>query len=64
MKKLTFKQIRLLFWESHPQFKKDYRVKKSQNDYKTDIRVSFTDFMYHLYQNEQITEKQYSKITI
>ena len=53
-----------MFWQSYPQFKNEYRVKKTQNDYRTDIRISFTEYIDHLYRNEEITEKQVNKITL
>jgi len=58
MKNLTKKQIREMFWNEHPQFKNDFRKTYKQNDYTTDIRVSFTDFTWNLYQNGKITQKQ------
>lgn len=64
MKNLTVKQIREMFWNQHPQFKSEYRKTYSQNDYKTDIRVSFTEFTWYLYQNKQITEKQLNNVTL
>ena len=63
-KKLTFAQIRRMFWNDHPQFKSEFRTRKTQNDYYTDIRVCFTDYIYMLYKNEIITEKQYNNITL
>lgn len=63
-KKLTFAQIRNMFWNDHPQFKSEFRTRKTQNDYYTDIRVSFTDYIYMLYENGIITEKQYNNITL
>ncbi len=64
MKNLTKKQIREMFWNEHPQFKNDYRKTYKQNDYTTDIRVSFTDFTWNLYQNGIITEKQLNDTTL
>jgi hypothetical protein len=64
MKNLTKKQIREKFWYDHPQFKNDFRKTYKQNDYTTDIRVSFTDFTWNLYQNGIITEKQLNDTTL
>lgn len=64
MKNLTKKQIREMFWYEHPQFKNDFRKTYKQNDYKTDIRVSFTDFTWNLYKNGIITEKQLNNTTL
>lgn len=60
----TFKEVRESFWENHPQFKKDFRVNKRQNDYHTDIRVSFTDYIDCLLKDGKITEKIADNITL
>lgn len=64
MKKLTVKQIRDMFWDSHPQFKSEYRKTYKQNDYKTDIRCAFNDFTDYLHKNNQITDKQVNNTTL
>ena len=79
---LTFPQIRQMFWDCHPQFKKGYikvttflgtrkepinKVRyrpKTQNEYNTDIRVYWCDFVEHLRRDGQITEKQACNITL
>lgn len=60
----TQKQVRQLFWDSFPEFKPEYRVKKSQNDYRTDIRCTFVDFVNSLRENNQISEKLANRVTL
>lgn len=60
----TVKQIRASFWESFPEFKNDFRVKKRQNDYKTDIRCAFVDFVDSLSRNGEITEQLRNRATL
>ena len=62
--KLTFKQVRDLFFEEHPQFKVERRYRKSQNAYRTDCRVYFCDFVEFLRRNGDITDKQAFNITL
>jgi len=63
-KMMTVKEVKKLFWFSHPKFKKDYRPYLKQNDYSTDIRVAFCDFVDFLRKDEQITEKTANDITL
>ena len=68
MKKLTFKQIRINFWEMlkeiNPQLYKQGKRSKSQNEQITDIRVSFCDYIDYLHRNGDITDKQAQNITL
>lgn len=58
----TQTEIRDAFWEAHPQYKE---VKgKRQNDYDTDIRCAFVDFVDGLRRNETITEKLAMRVTL
>lgn len=56
--------VREGFWESHPQFAPERRDNKTQNDYRTDIRVSFVDYVDSLRRDRQITEELASKVTL
>lgn len=60
----TFKEIRAEFWNAHPQFRAEYRKTWTQDQYRADIRVSFTDYIDHLQKSGEITEKQAYKITL
>jgi hypothetical protein len=62
--KMTFKQIRDLFFEEYPQFKNERRYRKPQNEYSADCRVYFCDFVEVLRRNGAITEKQAFDITL
>ena len=60
----TIKQVRQSFWVNFPQFKSEFRTRKNQNDYRTDIRVSFTDYVDYLLKDGIITEKLANKVTL
>jgi hypothetical protein len=60
----TITQIRQSFWEVHPEFKSEYRKTWRQNQYKTDIRCAFVDFVDYLKRNNSITEKLGSRATL
>ena len=66
MKKLTFKQVRKMFWDeiAADEMRKEFRVRKTQNDYSCDIRCAFVDFVDFLNKDGQITESQAFKITL
>ena len=53
-----------MFWESFPEFKKEYRSGKTQNDYSCDVRCTFVDFIESLRRSGYITEKQANNITL
>lgn len=65
---MTFKQIRTLFWETHPQLgaqaRKDRRISKPQNDQDTDTRCAFVDFVDQLHRAGQITDRTADQITL
>lgn len=63
-KKLTFKQIRDLFFEYFPEFKEERRHGKKQNNFSCDCRCTFVDFIDCLRKNGTITENQADKITL
>lgn len=60
----TQREVRRLFWESFPEFANEKRPGYSQNDYRTDIRVAFTDFIDSLYQDGSISESMVNKVTL
>ena len=60
----TQTQIRQSFWEAHPQFKDDYKVTYRQNQYCTDIRCAFVDYVDHLVENGDISEKLADRVTL
>lgn len=60
----TLKQIRSSFWENYPHFKSEYRTRKKQNEYSTDIRTSFCDYVDMLRKDGIITESKANKATL
>ena len=61
---MTFKQVRDLFFETYPQFQSERRVRKSQNNYSTDCRCAFVDFVDYLNKDGQITDNQTFNLTL
>jgi hypothetical protein len=60
----TQKEVRNAFWEAFPQFAKERRSRKRQNDYYTDIRCSFVDFVDQLRKDNQISEPLANRVTL
>lgn len=60
----TITQVRAAFWESHPEILHHKRSKKRQNDYNTNIRCLFVDFVDNLHKNGQISDKLAFKVTL
>lgn len=61
---ITQQQVRNSFWENYPQFKSEFRKSKRQNEYCTDIRCSFVDYVDYLQKDGHITEKLADKVTL
>ena len=64
MKKMTFKQVRDLFFEEFPEFQHERRYRKPQNEYSTNCRVYWCDFVEYLRRNGNITTKQAERIVL
>jgi len=60
----TITEIRNAFWEDHPQYAADRRSRKRQNDYKTDIRCAFCDYLDYLQSNKTISEALRGRATL
>lgn len=60
----TQNEIRKAFWDSHPEFKSDYRRTKKQNDYNTDIRTEFVNWVDSEQKDGNISEKLASRVTL
>ena len=62
------KQVRTAFWQflkaSNPELFKFAKVSKRQDQQITDIRVSFTDWLDHLFKSGKITENQVNNYTL
>lgn len=63
---MTLKELRKMFWSevATPEMKSEYRVRKTQNDYSTDIRCAWVDFTDYACKSGMITEKQYNRVTL
>ena len=58
----TQKQLRAEFWRSNPELK---RIPgKTQNEYPTDVRVSWCDFVERMYRAGQISEALADRATL
>ena len=57
---MTLKELRKMFWGevATPEMLTEYRVRKTQNDYSTDIRCAWTDFTDWACKSGMITQKQ------
>lgn len=64
----TQAQVRENFWaflrEANPGLATKYRRTKRQNDYPTDIRVSFVDFVESLRRGDRISEALAYRVTL
>lgn len=58
----TQKQLRDMFWEQHPQFK---RIPgKTQNDYQTDVRIRWCEWINNLYLSDRISKALVERSTL
>lgn len=60
----TIKQVRESFWASFPEFAQEYRKTYRQNQYKTDIRVAFCDYVDYLQKSGEISESLAYRVTL
>lgn len=64
----TQKEVRNSFWEFLKEVNSNLaaqrRSKKSQNDYCTDIRVKFVDYVDYLHRDGQINDKLANRVTL
>lgn len=60
----TLKQLRDEFWLNHPCYVLHFRAKKRQNDYNTDIRCAWCDYVDYLEREGRITEKLANRATL
>lgn len=58
----TQKQLRAEFWRYYPELK---RIPgKTQNEYPTDVRVAWCDFVERMYRSGQISEALADRATL
>lgn len=60
----TITEIRESFWAAFPKFAALRRSRKRQNEYPTDVRVAFVDYVDSLERSGEITEKLASRATL
>ena len=60
----TITQVRTAFWQTFENFKPFYRKTWRQNQYATDIRCAFVDYVDSLRKDGQITEKLAQRVTL
>lgn len=60
----TQKQLRDAFWLDHPGYAPERRSKKRHNAYRTDIRVSFVDWLDNQARNGNVSEKMAQRATL
>ena len=63
---MTLKELRKMFWSeiATPEMRSEYRTRKTQNDYSTDIRCAWVDFVDYAGGLGMITEEQSSNATL
>lgn len=64
MKITTKKQVRDMFWETYPEFANEFKKGKRQNQYTTDIRCCFVDFVDSIRRDNVISEKLANNVTL
>lgn len=52
---MNTRELRRAFWKDHPQFKRVPAF--TQNDYRTDVRLAWCDYVEHMYQQGLISER-------
>lgn len=57
-------QVRVAFWEAHPQFAGEFKASKRQDDYRVDIRVAFVDYVDCLQKDGTISDKLANRVTL
>jgi hypothetical protein len=64
----TQKQVRANFWayikEIAPQYLKEYKTSKRQNQYTADVRILFVDYVDNLQKSGEITQNLAYKVTL
>ncbi len=56
--------VRAAFWDNHPQYAVEWRRGKRQNQYRTDIRCAFVDFVDSLHRNGEISDRLAQGVTL
>jgi hypothetical protein len=64
MKTMNLTQLRAAFWRAFPEFASLKRSRKTQNDYPTDVRVTWCDFVEAARSNGEITDRVAERATL
>ena len=57
-------EVRNAFWEEYPQYAAERRSRKRQNQYSTNIRCAFVDFVDYLNRNREISDSLRNRVTL
>jgi hypothetical protein len=60
----TVTEVRNAFWNANPERAHERRSRKRQNDYCTDTRCSFVNYVDNLSKNGMISEKLAQRVTL
>jgi hypothetical protein len=60
----TIKEVREAFWNDHPEYKSHYRKTWRQNQYNTDIRCAFGDYVNELWTFNVISDTLADTVTL
>ena len=60
----TITEVRNAFFSFHTEFKSNFRKTYRQDQYKTDIRCAFVDYVDSLQKNGDISEKLARRVTL
>lgn len=58
------KDVRAAFWANCPEYQPERRSRKTQNDYRCDIRCAWVGYVDDLHRNGQISDKMAAKVTL
>jgi hypothetical protein len=60
----TQAEVRKSFWNTYSQYAQYYKKSKRQNEYMTDIRCAFVDYIDSLRRDGIISEKLANRVTL
>lgn len=60
----TITEVRQSFWDAFPQFKDEYKKTYRQNQYCTDIRCAFVDYVDYLHKDGIINDSLAYRVTL
>lgn len=60
----TEQEVRDAFWAAFPRLRPTWRARRSHNDYSTDVRSTFVEFVDDLQKSGQISDKLADRATL